>query len=61
MEELEHPLWIVDTVNSVFGPFVAELLGMLGFDLSHAEHIIPNYLVISGLIVLAVTVGCTVI
>ena len=61
MEQLEHPLWIVDTANAVFGPFIAALLGLLGFDLSHAEHVIPNYLVISGLIVVAVMVGCLLI
>ncbi|HAK54319.1 MAG: F0F1 ATP synthase subunit A [Vicinamibacterales bacterium] len=60
MEQLEHPLWIVDTVNAVFGPMVAGLLGLLGFDLdvTSGEHVIPNYLVIATLIVLAVTVGC---
>ncbi|MED5377332.1 MAG: F0F1 ATP synthase subunit A [Acidobacteriota bacterium] len=61
MDQLEHPLWIVDTANAVFGPFIAALLGLLGFDLSHAEHVIPNYLVISGLIVAAVMVGCLLI
>ena len=58
MEQLEHPLWIVDATNGVFGPPVAALLGLLGFDLSQAEQVIPNYLVISGLIVVLVAAGC---
>ncbi|MAM83624.1 MAG: ATP synthase F0 subunit A [Acidobacteria bacterium] len=57
MEQLEHPLWLVDTVNAVFGPPIAALLGRLGFDLSHTEQVIPNYLVVSALIVLAIGLG----
>ena len=61
MEQLEHPLWIVDAVNAIFGPPVAALLGMVGFDLSSAEHVIPNYLIMAGLIVAGTAVGCALI
>jgi F-type H+-transporting ATPase subunit a len=50
----EHPLWIVDAVNAVLGPPVAALLGALGFHVEGHE-VIPNYLVMSLLIVLLVT------
>jgi len=49
MENLEHPLLIVDAVNTL----VAMVLGR-PYDPHHP--FIPNYLVISGLIVLAFTV-----
>ena len=46
MEKLEHPLWIVDVVNALFGPAVKAALEALGFHIK-AEHgiVIPNYLV----------------
>lgn len=61
MEQLEHPLWIVDAVNAVFGPFVAGLLSVIGFDLSAADPVIPNYIVMTGLIVVATAVGCALV
>ena len=48
----EHPLWIVDAVNAVLGPPVAALLGALGFHVEGHE-VIPNYLVMTMLIVAA--------
>jgi len=30
MEKLEHPLWIVDAANRIFGPAVNALLGLFG-------------------------------
>jgi F-type H+-transporting ATPase subunit a len=48
MEQLEHPLLIVDWVNALLAP----LLSALGFHAAPGHHIIPNYLVMSGLIVL---------
>jgi F-type H+-transporting ATPase subunit a len=51
----EHPLWIVQAVNAVLGPPVAALLGALGFHVAGHE-VIPNYLVMTMLIVAVVTV-----
>ena len=55
----EHPLWIVQAVNAVLGPPVAALLGALGFHVEGHE-VIPNYLVMTMLIVLLVTIVCLV-
>ena len=55
----EHPLLIVDAVNAVLGPPVAAALGALGFHVEGHE-VIPNYLVMTMLIVLVVTVVCLV-
>lgn len=59
MEKLEHPLWIVQAVNAVLGPLVAAALAPLGF---HFEpgHVIPDYLVMSLLIVVLVTTVCAI-
>lgn len=59
MEKLEHPLWIVQAVNAVLGPIVAAALAPLGFHFEGGE-VIPNYLVMTMLIVAAVTVMCVV-
>src|SRR5688572_3867205 len=56
MEQLEHPLWIVDAVNAALGPAVAALLRALGREVDPAHPVIPNYLVMCGLIVLVWTV-----
>jgi F-type H+-transporting ATPase subunit a len=53
MEKLEHPLWIVDAANALFGPAVNALLGLLGFQAADPAHPIPNYLVMVYLIVIA--------
>lgn len=53
----EHPLLIVDAVNAVLGPPVAALLARLGFHVEGHE-VIPNYLVMTMLIVALVTVVC---
>jgi F-type H+-transporting ATPase subunit a len=50
MEKLEHPLWIVQTVNAVFGPMVAAFVRALGFQPLEPD-VIPNYLVMTALIV----------
>jgi F-type H+-transporting ATPase subunit a len=55
----EHPLLIVEAVNAVLGPPVAALLGALGFHVAGHE-VIPNYLVMTMLIVAFVTVLCLV-
>jgi F-type H+-transporting ATPase subunit a len=55
MEKLEHPLWIVDTVNAVFGPLVLRAGEALGYHFT-GHHPIPNYMVMILLIVAGVTV-----
>jgi F-type H+-transporting ATPase subunit a len=55
----EHPLWIVDAVNAVLGAPVAALLAALGFHVEGHE-VIPNYLVMTMLIVVVVAVVCLV-
>src|SRR5437773_10758056 len=55
MEALEHPLWIVQAVNALFGPLAARLLHALGRPVPHGA-VIPDYLVMSGLVVIAWTV-----
>jgi F-type H+-transporting ATPase subunit a len=59
MEKLEHPLWIVEWVNALLGPLVAAALKPLGFHFSGPD-VIPPSLVMSLLIVVAVTVMCLV-
>jgi F-type H+-transporting ATPase subunit a len=53
MEKLEHPLWIVDAANAVFGPAVNALLGLFGFQAADPAHPIANYLVMVYLVVIA--------
>jgi F-type H+-transporting ATPase subunit a len=60
MEKLEHPLWIVQAVNAAFGPLVAALVRMLGFE-PLAPDPIPNYLVMSALVVLFWTAVCLIV
>ena len=60
MEKLEHELWIVQAVNAALGPMAAALLRALGRPVPAHGDIIPDYLVMSALIVLAVTVLCLV-
>jgi F-type H+-transporting ATPase subunit a len=59
MENLEHPLWIVELVNALLGRPVAAALGALGFHVAGPD-VIPPYLVMTMLIVVAVTVMCLV-
>jgi len=55
MEKLEHELWIVQAVNAAFGPAVSALLRALGRPVGPGD-VIPNYLVMAALIVIAWTV-----
>jgi F-type H+-transporting ATPase subunit a len=56
MEKLEHPLLIVQWVNALLGPLVAAALRPLGFQFAPGTDVIPNYLVIILLIVVALAV-----
>jgi F-type H+-transporting ATPase subunit a len=58
MDKLHHPLWIVELVNAVLGPVVVAAARPLGIEFPAGQAVIPDYLVISGLIVLVVTIGC---
>lgn len=56
MEKLHQKLWIVDLVNAIFGPLVAAALEPLGFHVAPDHPVIPDYIAISGVIVLFVTI-----
>ncbi len=51
MEALHHELLIVQVVNLVFGPVVAALLRPLGYEFAAGVDVIPDYLVMCGVIV----------
>ena len=53
---IEHPLWIVEFVNALLGPLVKAALEPLGFHFGH--EVIPNYLVMTLLIVIGITITC---
>jgi F-type H+-transporting ATPase subunit a len=61
MEKLEHELWIVQAVNAALGPVAAALLRALGRPVPAHGEIIPDYLVMAGLIVVAWTVLCLIV
>lgn len=56
MEKLHQKLWIVDLVNAIFGPLVAAALEPFGFHFAPDHPVIPDYIVMSAVIVLAVTI-----
>src|SRR5918995_5171399 len=56
MEKLEHPLLIVALVNALLGPLVKAVLEPLGVHFDPAHDVIPNYLVMTMLIVAGATV-----
>lgn len=58
MENLEHELWIVQAINAIFGPAVTALLRAIGRPVPDPSHVIPNYLAIILLIIVALTVFC---
>jgi F-type H+-transporting ATPase subunit a len=53
MEQLEHQLWIVQAVNAALGPMVAAVLRALGRSVPAGANVIPDYLIMGGLIVVA--------
>jgi F-type H+-transporting ATPase subunit a len=58
MEKLEHTLWIVQAVNAAFGPIVASAMRALGRPVPAHGDVIPDYLVMAGLIVVCWTIVC---
>ena len=55
MEKLEHSLFIVDLFNKVFGKPLATLLSWLGIHVADPEHLVPDYIVISLIVALFLT------
>ena len=53
MEALHHELLIVQVVNMVLGPVVALLLRPLGYEFPPGEDVIPDFLVMCMVIVVA--------
>jgi F-type H+-transporting ATPase subunit a len=58
MEKLHHPLWIAQIVNQLLGPLVRALLEPLGFHFEPGHDVIPEYLVMAGIVCLVITVLC---
>ncbi len=55
MEKLEHPLWIVQAVNAIFGPIVAAVLRPLGVTVAPGHEVIPDFLVMALLVLIGVS------
>ncbi len=55
MEKLEHSLFIVELFNKVFGKPLATLLSWLGIHVADPEHLVPDYIVISLIVALLLT------
>jgi F-type H+-transporting ATPase subunit a len=47
MEELEHSLFIVELINKLLSKPLSSLLALLGIEVAHPEHLIPDYVVMS--------------
>jgi F-type H+-transporting ATPase subunit a len=45
MEALEHPLFVVELFNRIFGRPLASLLGLLGIKVADPDHLFPDYVV----------------
>ncbi len=58
MEKLEHPVWIVQFVNALFGPLVAAALRPLGIEFAPGHDVIPDFIVMSLLILIGMSVLC---
>jgi F-type H+-transporting ATPase subunit a len=58
MEKLEHTLWIVQFVNAVFGSAVAAALRPLGFTFPPGQQVIPDFIVMSLVVLLALGALC---
>lgn len=47
MEELEHSLYLVELINSIFSKPLSSLFALLGIEVKNPEHLIPDYVVMS--------------
>jgi F-type H+-transporting ATPase subunit a len=61
MEKVEHQLLIVQWVNALLGQWVAAALRPLGFVVPPGQDVVPPYLVMAGLILVAVAILCLVL
>lgn len=52
MEELEHSLPLVEFVNKILGRPLSALLGLFGIEVKDPLHLLPDYVVISLIVVL---------
>lgn len=58
MEKLEHKLWLVQIINQIFGPMVASMLAAMGFHVEPGHDVIPNYIVMTLVVLLLVVAFC---
>jgi F-type H+-transporting ATPase subunit a len=61
MEKLEHPLWLVHIVNALFGPLVAAALRPLGVEFKPGAEVIPDFIVMSLVVLVVVSAICLII
>ena len=52
MEKLEHPLWIVEIFNKIFGPLVLSAGQALGYTFANPHEPIPNHVVMCVVVLL---------
>lgn len=57
---MHHEFWLVTTFNKIFGSAVAAALAPLGYHLDPA-HAVPDYLVMSLLVVIGLTALCALV
>jgi F-type H+-transporting ATPase subunit a len=51
MEELEHSLFLVELFNKAFGKPLGALLGLFGVKVADPSHLVPDYIVMSLIVV----------
>ncbi len=56
MEGLEHSLPLVEFFNRIFSPPLAALLSLFGFQVKDPHHLIPDYLVMTIIVVVGLSV-----
>jgi len=56
MEGLEHSLPLVEFFNRIFSPPLAALLSLFGFQVKDPHHLIPDYLVMTLIVVAVLSV-----
>ena len=47
MEELERSLFLVNLFNKILGKPMASFLGLVGIQVKNPEHLVPDYIVMS--------------
>lgn len=56
MEKLEHSLYIVELFNKLVGKPLAWVLSLFGIHIQNPEQFVPNYVVMSIIVVIALIV-----